>query len=452
MAKTKKASSQASWALLTEGVANSRVQIHKLRLLMERAQAIVEMSEKRDHIYRVAGDIIVGMPELIRAMEEQLDTTSYALSKMGQEFLRGQIPLENRHYVDDAIQSVPGFAPGVIRAGGYRTEDLGGTSTYRDVDNHPSKNLPQDSGSGGGPRNPSSAPHRQQALPKRKTEAPKGTRSKAKPDQKNPPSRPVHNVPGESGSRPDGKSVHQDAVRTRSTPGEQYGTPYIDGGHGNLRRRTMTADLGYMHKEELRKDSPLPRKEKRSLPNGEGVPDGGDYPEDENRTWLGERERKDRKQPAMDMPDYQVHDAPGSAKVIPDNRDFVNKKAHRRIVRAMLMRDIVQKTHQKILNKSKAISPKLSSHDKESNIYTYTVPGSKKDYEVKVRFAGSEKDVHVSCTCDFWQYQGPEHWAKVGGYLLGDPRGTATKPDKKDPKGENQICKHVASVFKMLKK
>jgi len=56
----------------------------------------------------------------------------------------------------------------------------------------------------------------------------------------------------------------------------------------------------------------------------------------------------------------------------------------------------------------------------------------------------------LSCSCPFWRYQGPEHWALKGGYLYGDaPQGLATEPRLRDPDGVNLVCKHVYSVLRL---
>ena len=99
--KDRSASSQAAWALLTEGVAEARVHTHRIRHLTDRAQALVEESPQREHVYQVAGDIIVGLPKRLDELERVLDCTSYALSKMGEDFLRGRIPIEDRTKVED---------------------------------------------------------------------------------------------------------------------------------------------------------------------------------------------------------------------------------------------------------------------------------------------------------------------------------------------------------------
>jgi hypothetical protein len=113
--KDKEASSQAAWALLTEGVSEARVLTHRVRHMLDRAQAASAESKDREAIYRTLGDFLEGAPERLSNLERVLDRTGYALSKMGEEFLRGRIPLDDRYMVDDAVKAVPGFSPGTRR-------------------------------------------------------------------------------------------------------------------------------------------------------------------------------------------------------------------------------------------------------------------------------------------------------------------------------------------------
>jgi len=105
--RDKKASSQVAWSLLTEGVTQARVDTHRLRLMVDRALAIVDQSEAKDHIYQVAGDLIEAVPSRLSDIERSLDRTSYALVVMGDDFLRGRIPFDDRHEVDEAVKSAP---------------------------------------------------------------------------------------------------------------------------------------------------------------------------------------------------------------------------------------------------------------------------------------------------------------------------------------------------------
>ena len=104
MMSKKYSSSQSAWALLTGSVSEARVEAHRLRHLVNRGQHLVDKSNFRDHLYEVAGDLVLGMPERLSKLEAVLDRTSYALSLMGEEFFKGRLPLGDREMVDEAIR------------------------------------------------------------------------------------------------------------------------------------------------------------------------------------------------------------------------------------------------------------------------------------------------------------------------------------------------------------
>jgi hypothetical protein len=111
MNNNRKASSQVAWSLLTEGVTDARLNVHRIRLLAQRALALVEQSVARDHLYQVAGDLIVALPEALDDAEIALDRTSYALTVMGKDFLRGRLPFTDRYIVDQAVKASPFAVP-----------------------------------------------------------------------------------------------------------------------------------------------------------------------------------------------------------------------------------------------------------------------------------------------------------------------------------------------------
>ncbi len=101
----KKASSQAAWALLTCGVSESRVEAHRIRHMVDRLQKMAEHPELGELLYEILGDVIEGLPTRVASLERTLDKTSYALSKLGQDFLKGRIPLSDRTVVEEAVNS-----------------------------------------------------------------------------------------------------------------------------------------------------------------------------------------------------------------------------------------------------------------------------------------------------------------------------------------------------------
>lgn len=136
----------------------------------------------------------------------------------------------------------------------------------------------------------------------------------------------------------------------------------------------------------------------------------------------------------------------GSAKVIPYNSAPAKTQRHYRTA-ATTVSEALQGLDQGIRDRSRGLSVNLRS--RQGSEFTFNV----KDYEVKVALDGSEFEgahLRVACTCNFWRWQGPEHWAKKGGYLLGSPRGTATRPDVKDPRGQHKVCKHVVAALDHL--
>ncbi len=109
----KEASSEAAWALLMEGVVSARLEAHRLKHLVNRCQKLVDQSDKREHLYQVAGDAIVDMPNRLRRLETILDRTALALSGMGEDFLSARLPLSEKQLVEETLQ--PGFGGSQLR-------------------------------------------------------------------------------------------------------------------------------------------------------------------------------------------------------------------------------------------------------------------------------------------------------------------------------------------------
>lgn len=130
------------------------------------------------------------------------------------------------------------------------------------------------------------------------------------------------------------------------------------------------------------------------------------------------------------------------------------------IKRAALISDIFKNCSQELLEKSREVQyTRKSIHP--DGMSTWTAKSSKGDsYTIRVKPAPKSKatkvvakmPIQVSCSCPFFKWQGPEHWAKTNGYLYGKPEGSATKPSKRDPSGTHWACKHVLAVLGIVKK
>lgn len=104
--------SEAGWALITEGVTAARVDAHRLKKLISMAQKLVERSKRKDHLYQVAGDLIMGIPSALERLERALDRTSYALAKIGEDHLKDRLSISDRSMVEDGIRNSRPFPGG----------------------------------------------------------------------------------------------------------------------------------------------------------------------------------------------------------------------------------------------------------------------------------------------------------------------------------------------------
>lgn len=107
MQNSKKASSQASWSILAQGVSSSRVHTHIVRSHFERISSSIDDSPYSDEIYRLIGDSINGIESELKKLERDLDRTNYALIEMGSKFYRQRLTHEDREMVDFASKYVP---------------------------------------------------------------------------------------------------------------------------------------------------------------------------------------------------------------------------------------------------------------------------------------------------------------------------------------------------------
>lgn len=131
------------------------------------------------------------------------------------------------------------------------------------------------------------------------------------------------------------------------------------------------------------------------------------------------------------------------------------KRASTRNKTSALIGEILARTGPEVSGKAGEVSYRRTRINPEQGLLLFDVSGSKGE-TYKVRLKALRKSnvkslgklhVQVSCTCPFFRWQGPEHWAKANKFLYGKPEGTASKPDQKDPSGQNWVCKHVYAIL-----
>ena len=115
MSISRTAGSQAGWALITGGVSAARVEAHRLHQLLLKVLKLVESSPAKEHLYQVAGDLIVNFPKRLEILEEQLDELNYALSLMGKDHLRERLPVSRRNRVDETVEGTRSFGAPMLR-------------------------------------------------------------------------------------------------------------------------------------------------------------------------------------------------------------------------------------------------------------------------------------------------------------------------------------------------
>mgnify|MGYP002638878121 CR=1 FL=1 len=178
-------------------------------------------------------------------------------------------------------------------------------------------------------------------------------------------------------------------------------------------------------------------------------------------TYSTEPDEKKGIVPGGRMPNRQMDDAPpASSRVIPDSMKETLQQNYMKAAAATVPQ-ILSNCGPEVTGRSsdvkyrrKRLSPSgmstwtAQSVTDPSKSYTVRVKPIRKNKRLKVV---AKMPVKASCTCPFWRWQGPEHWAKTNDYLYGKPRGTASVPVIRDPKSKHWACKHVISVLQLVK-
>jgi len=172
--------------------------------------------------------------------------------------------------------------------------------------------------------------------------------------------------------------------------------------------------------------------------------------------------------PAAGMPNVQVNNpTSGSGKVIPlsfttdlvnntqqipDGRQHTYERNNNfQVKQAATMAEILDRVDEEIRLKARERRATLVRTDTKNWMWHWK--SGRWLVKVQAYKKGSAKNLNklnlrIACNCPFWQWQGPEHWARQGNYLLGRPRGSAADPKVRDPAHRHPVCKHVYAVLK----
>ena len=117
---------------------------------------------------------------------------------------------------------------------------------------------------------------------------------------------------------------------------------------------------------------------------------------------------------------------------------------------AMTVADILKRCDKKIKQRSREYTPKLARTDTKNWIWHWSVG----DHTVRVQAfkRGNASNfpklnLRVSCSCPFWRWWGPAHWATRRDYQKGTAPGTASYPVIRDPARWRPVCKHAYAVL-----
>ncbi len=104
---------------------------------------------------------------------------------------------------------------------------------------------------------------------------------------------------------------------------------------------------------------------------------------------------------------------------------------------------------EKIKRNSNPCSVSFTSYDKKSRVFTFAVECGNGPKQVQAALSDIDP-VSLSCNCPFWRWNGPEFHAETNNYMLGQPFGTASPPNIRDPDRKYYLCKHAYAVLRRL--
>lgn len=111
--------------------------------------------------------------------------------------------------------------------------------------------------------------------------------------------------------------------------------------------------------------------------------------------------------------------------------------------------DLESRAPKEVRDRAKVCSVNFISFDEKTHVYTFKVNCGNVNRTVQATLSDVD-EVAMSCDCPFWRWNGPEFHAKHNSFMLGQPFGTASTPNIRDPDRKYYLCKHAYAVLRRL--
>lgn len=92
-------------------LSDARLHVEQLKYAAVKALDLINASQKRDHFYAIAGDLIYGIPMTLAKLERALDTAAMAVNKLDYEELRQVIRPEKVDELERVLEEVRLYIP-----------------------------------------------------------------------------------------------------------------------------------------------------------------------------------------------------------------------------------------------------------------------------------------------------------------------------------------------------
>jgi hypothetical protein len=89
-----------------EELSDARLRCDELKNYVVKAMSLVNNSDRRDHIYAVAGDILEVLPETLLKLEKALEAAALAMNKIDYEELRQSLRPEKVDELERVLEDV----------------------------------------------------------------------------------------------------------------------------------------------------------------------------------------------------------------------------------------------------------------------------------------------------------------------------------------------------------